>query len=717
MDVEKLIQKAKWVCAFPQMGAPVIRRSFMVKANAGGALAVSALGFFVPYLNGKRIGKDYFRPSNSLFCRRDLSNLIYPNQDEFRYRCYYSIYDITPYLQPGENVLEIALADGWYRQTLRVAEGNMAFGDALGAIYAIALTDGQEILSDGSEGCYIGQLLSAQLFSGEIYDAGAGNTKPQPVAVAELSKTVLTKEIAPADRIVRRIAPKLLCREGERSIYDAGENISGFVTLQINAKKNESVSIRFAERLENGKLDYRSTGSGYKNADGTPQIQQDLFISNGTPQLYEPRFVWHGFRYFEIEGAAEPVSVAVVHSCCPVTAEFSSASPELNWLFEAYIRTQQDNMHGGVPMDCPHRERLGYTGDGQVCAPAAMLLLDSKAFYRKWIWDIFDSQDKKRGHVNHTAPFAGGGGGPGGWGCAAILVPWAYYQQFGDSEPLQTHYRDMGKWISYLQTKMESGLVVREEDGGWCLGDWCTLEKTEIPEAFVNTCYLVRSLRIMEQIATILGKPEDAIWYAALRRQAETALTNTYFDGIGFLNGIQGADALALQAGLGDQATYNRLKDTYDALGHFDTGFLATDALCDLLWHNDPDVAYKLLTSHALGSFGYMMDQGATTLWETWKGGASQNHPMFGACARQLVTALLGITWQNGVLKIAPHIPKDLQWVKGGVLLPIGRVGVSWKRCVGSIAFDIAVPRNVTFTYQQKTYQLTSGRNELTITE
>ena len=155
---------------------------------------------------------------------------------------------------------------------------------------------------------------------------------------------------------------------------------------------------------------------------------EDVFVGDGATHTFAPQFVWHAFRYLEVTGpGVQSVSVAVVHADTPVTAAFECSSPELNWLFDAYVRTQLDNMHGGVPSDCPHRERLGYTGDGQVCAPAAMLMLDSRAFYRKWIRDIFDSQDKTTGHVNHTAPFAGGGGGPGGWGCAAVTVPYHFY--------------------------------------------------------------------------------------------------------------------------------------------------------------------------------------------------------------------------------------------------------------------------------------------------
>ena len=145
----------------------------------------------------------------------------------------------------------------------------------------------------------------------------------------------------------------------------------------------------------------------------------------------------------------------------------------LNWLYEAYIRTQLDNYHGCIPSDCPHRERLGYTGDGQLTAETAMLLLDTKELYRKWYQDILDSQGAETGHIPHTAPFLGGGGGPGGWGCAVYQVPLAWAKIYGDDSLLVQGYDAILRWFDYMDAHSEKGLVVREEEGGWCLGDWC----------------------------------------------------------------------------------------------------------------------------------------------------------------------------------------------------------------------------------------------------
>lgn len=759
---------AKWIGADRGFPSPVIERRITMRQPVRGILRISALGFFLVYVNGRRVGTEYYLPSNSLFRERKMEGLLYPLKDQFTYRCYYSEYEISEYLKEGENLLEIRLGDGWYRQTDRVAEGNMAFGDQLGVIYSIELTDAfgrQRIDSDGTEQCRSSEITYSQLFYGECHDARIVAGKQYqylPVTLLADFETILSPEDTAPDRIVRQTTPKLLLterlqpKEGAgkiRRLYDAGENISGFVTLRVNAKEGEEVRIRFAEELDGTKLDYRSAGSGYISPDGRAQIMEDVFIGDGKEHLFEPLFVWHAFRYFEVIGDGEAVRVDVVHSDVTVTSSFASGSKELDWLYQAFLRTQLNNMHGGVPSDCPHRERLGYTGDGQIAAQAAMEMLDGKAFYRKWICDIFDSQDKVSGHVNHTAPFAGGGGGPGGWGCAAILVPYYYYLYYGDVTVPAQYYEQMKQWITYLETHSENGLVVREEEGGWCLGDWCTPEPVRIPEAYVNTCYLIRSLQMLEELAEnmeareMAGEEElrrenraetkryqeDIRYMKALRKRAELAVREAYYDPAtgSFADGEQGADAFALYAGLGDERSLQNLLARYRGREGFDTGFLGTDILCEVLFraacseegHQEAaDIAYKLLTGHAPGTFGYMMDRGATTIWESWDGGGSLDHPMFGAAARQLFSGILGIRQRQKTagyrdLIISPCLPGLLKEAGGSRMLPAGRISVRWKREAAWICFVIEIPEGVAaeFCFGKTKKKLQSGRNEFTI--
>ncbi len=709
VHMQKLIESATWVTAPRAFASPVFVKEFSLANKPSEAkIALSALGMFKLYINGKAVGDEYFRPSGSLTCPRDFSNATYPILDQFTYRSYYSIYDVAKYLVPGDNLLEIQVGNGWYRQTDRTAEGEMSFGDALGVIFALTVTDGGKekiILSDETLACRTSEIIYNNIFYGEKFDSRIKAFEFAPVTAVQLPETILSPEIAPADRVIRRITPKLIFAHGESKIYDAGENITGLAEFTTSAPAGTEIRLRFAEVLSGEELNFSSTGSVYKSPDGRPQIQEDAFVCDGEEHRYSPTFVWHGFRYIEITGEARDIEVLVIHNDVPVTSAFVCDIPELNWLYSAYIRSQLGGMHMGYPSDCPHRERLGYTGDGQVCAPAAMLMLDGRDFYRKWTVDIFDSQDKVGGHVNHTAPFAGGGGGPGGWGMAAINVPYYYYKLYGDISLAREYYGRMKNWISYLEKRMESGLIVREEDGGWCLGDWAALEKIQIPEPFVNTCLFISSLGFMAEMAEHLGEFEDGAKFKALAKASGEAVKAKYLDPEtgSFALGVQGADAFALNAGLGDGKTVAAMEAKYAALGHFDTGFICTDILPDMLFtHVGADLPVKMMASHEAGGYGYIMDLGATTVWEHWVDEESHNHPMFGACARHLFGHILGIGQaENSAgfehVVIAPKLPAGMMHAAGHVTAPKGKIAVKWHREASAVIFEITTPEGADF--------------------
>ena len=236
------------------------------------------MGFYKLYVNGQAVGDEFFRPSNSLFHARDPKSWIYPIRDSFTYRAYYSTIDITPWLCKGENVIEIALGNGWYRQTARIAEGNMAFGDRLGAIYALVVKKGETetlLCSDGTELCSASATVYNQLFIGEVCDTrleGEAFRDWLPVEITDLPDTLLTPEDAPADRVIRRVKPVLLSDDGKRKIYDVGENISGLVSLRVKGEVGDEVRVRFSENMQNGELSYDTTGSGHRGSDGRPQV-------------------------------------------------------------------------------------------------------------------------------------------------------------------------------------------------------------------------------------------------------------------------------------------------------------------------------------------------------------------------------------------------------------------------------------------------------------
>ena len=712
MTVQSALQNAVWV-GTDYVGSPIIERRFTLDTVAENTvLTVTGLGYFKASVNGIPVTDDRFQPHVTDYERRAFTKITYPCRDTFTHRIYVCTYPIADLLKNGENILTIQLGDGFYRQHERVAEGEMSYGDILKTVFA--LTAGEDVLlvSDGTEVWRKSEIVKSALFLGEIHDRTAIDETAHPVMTLPAPDSILCEQIGTPDRVIRRITPTCLGVVGGKTVYDAGENISGVVRV---TKRVGKVTLRFAEELlEDGSLDFSTTGADYTCASGAKQIMCDTFIGEGT---FEPQFVWHAFRYFDVEGDIDDCEVLVIHADTPVTSTFSSSCEGLDFLYEAFIRSQLDNMHGSIPSDCPHRERLGYTGDGQNCAEAAMMLLDSRAFYRKWIRDILDCQSIDNGHVQHTAPFQGGGGGPGGWGCAMVLVPYAYYQQYGETDMLADCYPAMVKWVEYLCGHSEDGLVVREEDGGWCLGDWCTYDTCILPEPFVNTYFFVRSLDMLTEIAEVLAMHEDIDRFRALANDCREALCRTYYADGHYCDGIQGADAYALDIRLLPDSAADALADKYDALGRFDTGFLGTDILLRVLFdYGHADTVLHLLSSEARGSFLYMKRHGATTVWEDWHGGASHNHPMFGAPARLLYQGFLGIHraepgWNR--IEIVPQIPAALDSIAGSLDTPRGRISVTIKRDRDTLCAAVTMPEGTDgiFRYGDAAEKLHAGEN------
>ncbi len=721
---------AKWIspdCEDCQ--SPVIERRFSLDCVDSATLFITGLGYFEVKLNGHLVTTDLLIPVASDYERRNtFDTFYYPVHDTFTHRIYYCRYDVSHLLQKGENILQIQLGNGWYRQTERLAEGDTRYGSKLKAIYRMDIQNKEAVVSDGSEQWYPSEIVENQIFTGEVHDARIGEETQilRQVMILPAPDSILTEQTAPADHVIRTIVPKCIFRDERHSVWDAGENISGVVRVWANGKSGDTIRLRFAEKISDGGLNFASAcGAEYTCRSGRKQIMEDTFICGNRERSFVPKFVWHAFRYFEIEGPGINPEVLVIHSNTPVNSTFDSDSEGWNFLYDAFLRTQLDNMHGSFPSDCPHRERLGYTGDGQAASAGGMLLLDSKKFYEKWIQDILDGQDPSSGHVQHTAPFMGGGGGPGGWGCAIAIVPWNYYQTFGDVAILEKCYPAICRWAAYLLSRSENGLLVREEEGGWCLGEWCTPEKLALPVPFVNTCFFIHTLEIMIRMANVLRRPsEEKAQYTQWIETMRKALRDNYYnkETREYCNNYQGAHAYAAWVGLADPSMIAAMAEKYRQSRRFDTGFLGTKILCEVLFANGyGDVINGIMENDCMGTYLYMKRNGATTIWEYWHGG-SNNHPMFGGSVVGIVNYLLGIrpqddssTYQN--LLIAPVTPQDMNHASGSITTPWGRVESGWKREDTHIAFHMTIPAGVSavFRYGEKELLLSAGSQKIII--
>lgn len=704
MNQTEMFANAKWIECEGAEYAPVFLKKFNAVKGEKAEIAICGLGWFDLHINGARVGDDLLVPSASNYSERDMSGWSYPLFDKMGFRTYVMKYDIGSFLRDGENVAEIMLGTGYYHQNQRDAEGNVDYGTPKLCFY-IAKGSG-DVISDRGTLSHKGYFRRCNLYTGEFQDFSALPEEKDfsPAHEIEAPDTDFEYQIAPPDRVIETISKfKLLKEENGGKLYDIGINTVGRAAVKC-VKGGEHVTVAYAEEIG---------GSERFGIHFCDDRYIDEYITDGIRTEYKTRFGWQGFRYVWVSDNAELVRVDVIHSDCRVTSEFDSDCEILNWLYKTFIHTQLCNMHSGVPSDCPHRERLGYTGDGQLCAQSAMLMLDSRDFYRKWLCDIADCQCRESGHVQHTAPAMGGGGGPCGWGGAIVEVPYRYYKIFGDKSVLEEFYPRMQKFFDYLDSRSENYLVCREEEGGWCLGDWLPPTPIQMPETLVNSCLYIKFLRTACEIARVIGREGDIPAMeekiAALSKAVDAAYYS--FQQRAYCGDINGASALALDAGLGNERVRSKVIEKYRALGEYDTGIIATEALTRYLFETgEAQLAFDLLTNDNDVSFSYMKKSGATTLWENWNGASSRNHPMFGAVTALLFTKLLGISQPSGSagfekVIISPCFVEGLDRASGSIETVNGRISVSFVKSGpnAEVEIDAGEGRYTEFVYKGKT--------------
>lgn len=697
MQRDFVFDDCEWLTFKEKLPAVLTRSTFFFENVTKAELSITALGYFYAYFNGKPISEDLYFPAKSDYEKRDLSTVYYPINDTLSHRVYYKTVDVTPFITNGKNVLATHIGAGWYGQNRSLNEGMPYWGDNK-LIFKLILTfaDGttKTICSDTENTCWKESFVKeTNIYFGEYHDmvyfipdwetTAFDDSDWNKAKTANKSLNMFCLQTFNSDKVCRVLEPKVIYSFGDTKIYDIGEQAAGFAVVKFEeaARTNDSAFLRYADELnEDGSLQFHFVG-------GNNRMQKDYFIlhENCKQNEFTPLFTWHAGRYIELTGRAYISEYRVAYSDIEVTSSFESDNETLNWIYEAYIKTQLTNIHGCIPSDCPHRERLGYTGDGQLTCGAVMTCFAAEEMYKKWMLDIRDCQDIKNGHVQHTAPFYGGGGGPGGWGGAAVIVPYRYYKFTGDISILKDSYNSMKAYIEYMVDHTEDGIVTREEPDGWCLGDWCPIgNKILIPESFVNTYFLAKTASQCAETAEILGKTEDIDFFRKAEKNSKNALIKHFYDEktSSFCNGYQGADAFAVDIGLGNEKTFANIIEKYSALKTFDTGIFGTDILIRVLFQKGcGDLAFTLLTNEEITSFYNMKKHGATTLWENWDGCDSRCHPMFGAIVEYFFSYILGIRQTESSvgfssIKIEPADIKNIKFAKGKMRTPYGDVSV-----------------------------------------
>ena len=697
--------------------APLFRKEFKTKRIIKSAsLRITAAGYFKVSLNGKGIKE----------------NVLDPAWTDFSKRIYYSEYDVTSLIQDGENCIGVSLGNGFYnplpmrkwgRRNLRedLTVGKPVFIADLCIVYENG--DEEVIVSDDSWKYALGPIMKNSVYIGVAYNAmkeldgwdqpGYDDEGWQAVTIGNDPGGKLVKAFFPPVEINKEIEPVHIYSPASGVwIVDMGVNFTGTYKIKISGDPGDTISFRFGERVyEDGNVNPMTSVIGQikrkgVGGPGAPDIawQTDSYIiGNNKDQWFSPDFTYHAHRYMEIKGlkkkpALNDVRGLFMYTNVPNENSFSSSSGLLNSIQDAVERTFLANLVS-VQSDCPAREKFGYGGDINATSEAFIYNFDMQSFYRKTIYDWVDAM--KDSSFVDTAPFAGIEYCGISWESAYLTTQYYLYLYYNDTEIIQELYDLNNKWMDKVAMIHPDGIV----DGG--LSDHESLEP--VPVQLTGTSHYLQCARIMMTFAGVMGKEEDVKKYEALADKLLGLLRAEFWykPFMGKINRQTLFSTLLYHKIIPEEEIPAARDSLLKAInngpsGHFNTGIFGTKyALESLAEHGDPNAVFDIVNSRAYPGWGFMIDQGATTIWETWKESDdtySNNHPMFGTVSEWLYRWLAGIRpdpEHPGFKEffIKPTTPGGLDSVNCTYHSPYGAITSNWKKTESeSYTYEITVP-------------------------
>jgi alpha-L-rhamnosidase len=666
---------------------------------------LSGLGFYEMHINNKKVGDHVLEPAQSTYSKR----------------IYYSTYDVTDYLSEAGNVILVSVAPGWYGiPSLRMQ-------------LEVTYQDGSQkwITSNDMRHVTTGPVVYSTIFDGEGYDArlAVPELYKPGVPVGLMNKdwawahntddpgnNMVSQKLEPI-KVVDTIVPTIIS-EPVPGIYiiDAGRNLAGWASLKVKGEKGTKISMKFAESLyENGLVNQENL----RNAKA-----EDTYILNGKgEESWHPSFTYHGFRYIQVEGfpyRPQPgdISVHVVRSAVTQTGKFTCSNKLLNDIHQMIVNTEASNLHS-VPTDCPQRdERMGWLNDLTVRIEQAIYNFNMSRFYPKFIDDVEDTQNSD-GSITCVAPFRFGMRPADPVSASYLLLAWKCYEFYGDERVVREHYAGMKAWVDFLHSRTENGIVNYSYYGDWCppkeFGDVSNSAVSKnTPGKMISTGYLYYCAKIISDMARVTGNKADQDYYEQLAARTAKAFNDSYWNDQlgGYASNNQASNSFALYMGLVDQKDVQRVvsnlaEDVKEHGYHLTTGNLCTKYLMEMLTeHGYAELAYKIATQTTYPGWGYMLANGATTLWERWEyatGDAmnSHNHPMMGSVDSWFYKYILGIrpdinhpAFQK--FTIRPVIFNELDHAEGELITVKGVIKSSWKKSNGVLFLNVTIPANTT---------------------
>jgi len=726
--------QGEWIGAEKGISAPLLRKEFDIEKTITKARAyICGLGFYELYINGRRVG----------------NHLLDPATTDYDKRLLYVPYDVTDLLKQGRNVIGVILGNGWFCEPPEsdvVMKRRMGhkYGDSPRVIIQMNLTFGDEntssIVTDRTWRISSGPIVKNDLYGGETYDArlekpgwnraGYEDSDWLEALTKQDPGGTLEAQVMPAIKVIHTKKPLNLTNpKAGIYVYDFGQLFGGWVRLQVKGPMGTKISIKYSARIfeDSGLIDMRRHPS--------PKETDFYILKGNSEEVYEPRFTHHPVRYVQIEGfpgkpTEKNLEGRVVHSDFDLTGSFSCSSTLLNKIHQNVHWTLKNGLLG-IPLDCLHREHWAWTDPATITGtlyPRKHMPL----FWTKWLKDIKSAQDEN-GQIpdiapNYVNPGAASDVEPGkfvgdpAWGGNYPILVWYLYQYYGDRRLLEEHYQDMKRCVDYLGTQAQDYIVSKGHYGDHMLPGKAPGKEefisSETPPPLVWTGYYYRGAGTVAEAAKVLGYQEDSEEYARLAEDIKQAFNKEWLnkDTCQYATGSQTANAFPLALGIVPQELVQGLVENLTQTivekhqGHLHTGNTGTTCLIDTLTtHGQGEVMFRIVNQTSYPGWGFMVEEGATTIWESWSleatAGNSESMIMWATIDEFFYNDLAGIKGPDYYgpniispgfkdILIEPHPLADLDQAAANIKTVRGLLSSSWKREEDSFTLEVTIPSN-----------------------
>lgn len=725
--------RAKWINGNyrvnPKKRYPVdcFKKEFSAHNVAKARLYITACGLYEALVNGKRV--DDF--------------VLAPGHTDYTKRIQLQTYDVTELLENGENVITVELADGWYRGSCGAWGLRNQYGTQTKLYAQLEITDksgNKAVIGTDQTWAWSndGKIRFADNKDGEIVEAWRTPSYGGLAKETKRDVTPASSNNVPVTEHERFSVQKVITTPGGAKVLDFGQNIAGYISFAVMAKKGQKIKLRFGEMFdENGEFTQKNFQCANKKRTRVTPLQQIEYYCKDGSNEYKTKFAIFGFQYVliesDVEWKKEDFTAVSVCSDMEETLSFYSSNELLNRLVQA-TRWSAKNNHADVPTDCPTRERHGWTGDAQIFCNTASYLFNYAPFARKYVHDMLDGQ-RKNGKFRQITPKGGVDfymdfmDGSAGWSDAGVLIPYRIYKRYGDQKILENSYaamkqyadfkiKTLGKWYpTAVRTGIDRKYRKYISNYGQSYGEWA--EPTEVhitgfrdfacPHPEETTAYIVYLLQTMAEIVEVLGKQDDKKRFSEYAEKAKIGYGKLIECPEFTLDTDRQAKLVRpLYMGLLDEKQREfAQKRLITALEHYGwrlgTGFLSTPFILYVLEKIDVEYAYRLLENEQMPGWLFMPKMNANTIWESWEGTqaqvgiASLDHYSKGAVLEWVVSEMCGIQVSGeNKFTIAPKVGGHFTFAKCEYKSVYGKVKSDWRREGGKTVYMISVPANTT---------------------